>query len=266
MKAGDRYSLVPEADNASEEMSLMEIQEETKRRPLYQRTAEALSEILESVEPGTYLPSEPKLARSLGVSRATLREAMRIFERRGRIVRRQGVGTYVTQMPHVIDTGIETLESIERLADRIGLAVETGDLEIRERTATEEEQRQFKWKDGLPVVEISRVILADGRPVAFLIDILPEEHLPADIIAGKFRGSILDVLLQREEPELRQCLTDITALPASPEVARHLKIQRGDALLFFEARLYSKEGEVIDHTHSYFLPGTFRFHINRRLP
>jgi len=121
----------------SEEMNQMEIREETKRRPLYQRTAETLSEILESVEPGTYLPSEPKLARSLGVSRATLREAMRIFERRGMIVRRQGVGTYVTQLPHVIDTGIETLESIERLADRIGLKVETGDLEIRKRTATE---------------------------------------------------------------------------------------------------------------------------------
>ena len=247
-------------------MNQMEIREETKRRPLYQRTAETLSEILESVEPGTYLPSEPKLARSLGVSRATLREAMRIFERRGMIVRRQGVGTYVTQLPHVIDTGIETLESIERLADRIGLKVETGDLEIRKRTATEEELKRFRWERDLPLVEISRVILAESRPVAFLIDILPEEYLPEDIKSGNFRGSVLDTLLHQDEPELWQCRTDITAVSASPEVARHLKIQRGDALLFFEARLYSNQGEVIEHTYSYFLPGTFRFHINRRVP
>ena len=33
-------------------MNRMEIQGEAKRRPLYQRTAEALSEILENVEPG----------------------------------------------------------------------------------------------------------------------------------------------------------------------------------------------------------------------
>jgi GntR family transcriptional regulator len=191
---------------------------------------------------------------------------MRIFEQRGRIVRRQGVGTYVTQLPHVIATGIETLESIERIADRIGLAVETGDLKIRRRTATEEELRRFRWENDRPLVEISRAILADGRPVAFLIDILPEEHLPADIVAGKFRGSILEVMLGREKPKLWQCLTDITAVSASPEVARHLNIQRGDPLLFFEAWLYSKEGEIIDHTYSYFLPGTFRFHINRRLP
>jgi DNA-binding GntR family transcriptional regulator len=106
-------------------MSRMEMREETKRRPLYQRTAEALSEILESVEPGTYLPSEPKLARSLGVSRATLREAMRIFERRGMIVRRQGVGTYVTQLPHVIDTGIETLDWRVSSGSQIGSALKS---------------------------------------------------------------------------------------------------------------------------------------------
>ena len=247
-------------------MNRMDIQGEAKRRPLYQRTAEALSEILENVEPGTYLPSEPKLARSLGVSRATLREAMRIFEQRGRIVRRQGVGTYVTQLPHIIDTGIETLESIERLAYRIGLDVETGDLEIEERIATEEEQQRFNGDDELRLVEISRVILAEGRPVAYLIDILPEEHLPGDIKEGRFKGSVLDILLQRDDPELWQCQTDITAVSASPEVARHLKIQRGDVLLFFEAWLYSKEGDVIDHTYSYFLPGTFRFYINRRVP
>lgn len=247
-------------------MSLMELKEDTKRRPLYQRTAEALAEILESVEPGTFLPSEPKLAHSLGVSRATLREAMRIFEQRGRIVRRQGVGTYVTQLPHVIDTGIEILESIERLADRIGLDVESGNLNIRERKATEEELRRFNWIEEIPLVEISRVILTDGRPVAFLIDILPEEYVPVDIREDNFRGSVLDALLQREDPELGQCHTDITAVSASPEVARHLKIQRGDVLLFFEAWLYSKEGDVIDHTYSYFLPGTFRFHINRLVP
>ena len=65
----------------------------------YRRTAEALAELLDRSQPGEALPSEPKLAEQLGVSRATLRDAMRAFQERGLIVRRQGVGTYVGPKP-----------------------------------------------------------------------------------------------------------------------------------------------------------------------
>ncbi len=44
---------------------------------------EQLSLLIEETESGGQLLSEPKLAIELGVSRATLREAMRTFETRG---------------------------------------------------------------------------------------------------------------------------------------------------------------------------------------
>jgi GntR family transcriptional regulator len=44
-----------------------------------------------------------------------------------------------------------------------------------------------------------------------------------------------------------------------------LKIQRGDVLLRFVAYLYSTTGKVVDFSYSYFLPGYFNFHINRRV-
>src|SRR3989304_2360915 len=104
-----------------------------KGSPLSQRTAEALASILASAPPGSYLPSEPSLSRELGVSRATLREAMRAFEERGMIVRRQGVGALVARQLPVLDPGLEVLESIETLGSRIGLKVEMGDLPVDRR-------------------------------------------------------------------------------------------------------------------------------------
>ena len=62
---------------------------------LFQKLHMQLSEIIESTPAGQKLQSEPELAASLGVSRATLREAMRSFEGQGLIRRRQGVGTFV---------------------------------------------------------------------------------------------------------------------------------------------------------------------------
>ena len=45
-----------------------------------QRTQRELGERIASAEQGEKLPPEPDLARQMGVSRSTLREAMRTFE------------------------------------------------------------------------------------------------------------------------------------------------------------------------------------------
>ncbi|HEX6035226.1 MAG TPA: GntR family transcriptional regulator, partial [Anaerolineales bacterium] len=58
----------------------------------FQRLQAELAELIGRSAAGTRLISEPKLAKQLGVSRATLREAMRTFETQGLIRRRQGAG------------------------------------------------------------------------------------------------------------------------------------------------------------------------------
>jgi GntR family transcriptional regulator len=234
-------------------------------RPLYQHTAEALAERIAATPPGTYLPSEPELARQLSVSRATLREAMRSFEERGLVVRRQGVGTYVTQAPHVIDTGLEVLESIETLAARMGLPVTMGGHDLHRRSVEDEEARRLNLGPGAEVVEVSRVMLAEGRPVAFLVDVFAPEVLPSGELEHSFTGSVLDLLLRRDQVLLESSRTEITAVSAPGEIARSLNIQRGDVLLRMEAYLYPKDGQAIVHSMSYFLPGTFRFHVVRRV-
>lgn len=49
----------------------------------------------ESLKPGDRLPSEREMAQLLGVSRPSLREAVRILEARGRLAVRHGLGVFV---------------------------------------------------------------------------------------------------------------------------------------------------------------------------
>jgi GntR family transcriptional regulator len=226
---------------------------------------EQIKQLILDTNAGEKLPSEPKLAKTLGVSRATLREAMRTFETEGLIRRQQGVGTFVVHPTHVIDTGLEVLESIETMAGRLGLQVSMGELQIDRRKATDFEAKQLHIRLDEEVVVFERVMAVDMRPVAYLVDILPSAVLNEEDLSGNFNGSVLDLLLQRGVPPLANSRCDIQAVAANAQVARALGIQRGDVLLKFEAILLTTWGKVVDYSLSYFLPGTFRFHVVRRI-
>jgi len=231
------------------------------QQDLHQR----LEELINTTEPGGRLPSEPKLAEKLGVSRATLREAMRTFEMRGFLRRRQGVGTFVMHPRHIIESGLEVLESIETLAERIGLTVSIGRLEIEEINADTDVTESLQLEQGSTVLQVSRVIHAENRPIAFLVDILPNKILSNEDVNGGFTGSVLDLLLKKGDPILGNSKCEIEAVSVEQEVARVLNIQRGDALLCFKAILYSEGGSPVDYSLSYFLPGYFKFHVVRQI-
>lgn len=224
-----------------------------------------LSNLINGLQAGDKLPSEPDLARQLGVSRATLREAMRTFETQGLIHRRQGSGTYIARPSQVIESGLEVLESIETLARRIGLPVALGEMRTEIIPATLEQAKALDLEPGTDLLKVTRVILAEGQPAAFLIDILPHDLITLPELSEGFTGSILDLLLRRKTLNLATSRCEINAVTASPEVARALGIQKGDVLLRFIAYLYTSEGRIVDYSFSYFLPGYFNFHVVRRV-
>ena len=211
------------------------------------------------------MPSEPRLAEEFGVSRATLREAMRTFETRGLLRRRQGIGTFVSKPSQVLESGLEVLESIEAQAERVGLPVSMGELDIRNWIADEKVAAKLEIPVGCDFLQVMRVIMAEGRPVAYLIDQLPRNILRRRDVNEGFTGSVLDLLLRRGDPPLGTSRCEIRAVAAPSEVARALDIQRGDSVMVFEAMLYAVDGSPVDYSFSYFLPGYFKFHVVRRI-
>jgi len=229
------------------------------------RLQDDLTRLIEKTTSGEKLPSEPELAKSLGVSRATLREAMRLFESRGMLRRRQGVGTFVEPQAKVIESGLEILESIERMSRRLGLNVTMGELNISEVLVGVDIAEKLQVEEGTHVIMVSRVILTDGRPVAFLEDYLPPDVLSEEDLKTGFNGSVLDFLLKQGGAKLTKSFTDIQAIVAPAVLAKKLEIQRNAVLLWFSARLYDETGRIVDFSNSYFLPGYFRFHVVRRV-
>lgn len=230
----------------------------------FQRLQADLAKLIANTPAGSRLTSEPELAKQLGVSRATLREAMRTFETQGLIRRRQGSGTYVVGKFGVIDAGLEVLESLETMAQRLNLQISVSDLHVEQMEADARTAEALCVEAGTRITRVRRVMRAEGRPVAYLVDALPEEYLKPSDLPREFGGSVLDFLLASGK-DLQLSRANIGAANATADVAKPLEIQRDDVLLRFDAQLYDSKGKVVDYSVSYFIPGYFQFHVNRRV-
>ncbi len=237
-------------------------------RPLYVRAEEALIALLESgvYQPGDQLPPEPELAQQLGISRSTLREAMRTFEERGWITRRQGVGTFVNEpSPLIIDSGLETLESVDTLVRRRGITIQTRNLEIEEKPASRDLAHSLGVAPGTPLTVVTRTKVAAGRPVAYMIDALPAAIVSVEDMQAGFQGSVLDYLLERSGLALAHARADILPVCADEDQSAHLDIEPGTVLLLLEETLYAATGEIVSFSRNYFVPEFFKFHVVRRV-
>lgn len=86
------------------------------KKSLAQQTAERLYTMIaveRRIAPGEKLPNEVDLARELGVSRTTLREAIHTLTSQGLLEVRRGRGTFVTlEADHINDYGFSHLDQV----------------------------------------------------------------------------------------------------------------------------------------------------------
>jgi GntR family transcriptional regulator len=217
-------------------------------------------------QPGQKLPSEREFAEQLGISRPTLRDALQNLEMDDVVLRKHGMGTFVSpDYNQRIESGLEVLESIEHKASRTGLETEMGAVEIQERPPQPRELAGLGDEALEVVLSVTRIILIDAQPVAYLQDCVPLDVLSKDELGSEFHGSVLDVFLERGHPALSCSFTNLAAVAATNKLASQLNIPTKSPLMQMEARLYTLENQVVDYSVSHFVPDYFNFHIIRRI-
>jgi len=234
-------------------------------RPLYLRAEEALADLVQHADHGDRLPPEPLLARQLGISRATLREALRSFEDRRLIVRRRGRGTFINKPHPVIESGLEVLESLDALATRRGLRPDTQDLVIETQPAKGEFAARLNLPEGTPLTVVSRVKTVDGRPVAYMVDAVPADLVSEGEMRAGFTGSVLDFLVARGAPAPAYAHATIAVPQAGPTLAEKLRIRPDAPLILLSETLYSADHRPLGYSRNYFVPEHFSFHVVRRI-
>ncbi|HEY7031470.1 MAG TPA: GntR family transcriptional regulator [Thermomicrobiales bacterium] len=164
------------------------------RTPLAERLVAALETAIQDgrLAPGSVLPREPDLARRLGLGRQTVGRALGELARRGLLVRRRGIGTFVAVPP--VEQPLGHLSSFVHTLAVEGNPPSARLLGVR-LTVDPDASRILTGQPDALVWEIGRLFYADGQPFAVeWIYLNPEcgERLPGDRLAD----GVIDELLR----------------------------------------------------------------------
>ncbi|AXH98754.1 GntR family transcriptional regulator [Sporosarcina sp. PTS2304] len=232
-------------------------------RHLYVQVIERLKQDIESgqFQQHERLPSEAKLAEMLGVSRATLREALRVLEEEKVIFRKHGVGTFVSSQPIVL-SGIEQLSSITMMIRHANMEPGTIVQDISLIPLTRELATRFKT-DEKKIVQMKRIRTANGEPVVYCIDHILEEFLP-DGVDSELNYSLFDTLEKSGKLRIGQAVAEIEPISYHTDAFKALSCDASQALLALFQEHFSEEGKMVLYSENFFRADKFRFHVVRK--
>lgn len=145
--------------------------------PLYHQLAEQLTSRIRAGEypPGSRIPSEHQLAADFAVGRPTVRQAIDVLVRKGRLERRRGAGTFVCEPRQ--EVALFSLDGTSAAFHDKGLAVETRLIApVRLQAVTNDAGNPFNNQTAF---FLSRLVRVNGAPV-----LLEDIYLHPELFAG----------------------------------------------------------------------------------
>lgn len=227
---------------------------------------QVIDKMKRDIESGTYkekekLPSEFQLSKLLGVSRATLREALRILEEENVVTRRHGVGTFVNSKP-IYSSGIEELTSVTSMIKQSGKTPGSQYLTTEYLEPTDEDMEKFAPKKIDSLATIERVRTADNRPVVFCIDKIPSNLIPLEHVHKQ--DSLFKLMEEYSHKRIAYAVTYIEPISYHDRIYNALDCDPEQSLLLLKQMHYTDEDEPVLYSANYFRSDMFRFHVLRK--
>ena len=225
--------------------------------PLYRQLMQRLrGDIAAGVYPvHSRIPSEQELCSVYQVSRVTVRKALAELTREGLLRRMQGKGTFVCapRIRRDLRDVTSFSEACRLMGCRAGTRVVSAQM-----TEAEGEICQRLQLEGSRVVEIVRIRTADDQPV-----MLETNHFPPscdDLLREDLTGSLY-ALLEVRGIHASSGIHEISLCYATPQQARLLGVNAGDALLQLDQVICDQHGTPLHTSHQVIRGDRFTFRI-----
>jgi GntR family transcriptional regulator len=230
--------------------------------PLYYQIQQQLFEGIRSGElkAGDPLPSEQEISVRLGVSRMTVRLAIKSLCELGIVYSKQGKGSFVSSLKleknfrQVLSFTEEMVQSGRRPESRpLGFDTVPAEKEVAEALALNSQEN---------VIRLRRVRMADSAPMGIETSYIPERLCPN--LEAKFnpRTSLYQTLSARYGIQMAIADEVVEAGLANSEEARLLRIPKGSPVFLFTRTSYVQQGQAVEYVKSTYRADRYKI-VNR---
>lgn len=233
------------------------------RKPMYRQIADALRQHIQEGElkPGDALPTESTLQEAYGVSRVTVRQALKLLTEQNIIESIQGSGSYVKE--ERVNYDIYQLTSFyEKLADR---NVEThSDVQIFEVVKADALLAQtLLLATGEKVWHVKRVRFIKQKPVTLEETWMPLALFP-DLTWEVMENSKYHYIEQIKKMVIDRSEQEIVPVMPDEDVIAALGIDPAKPILEKISRGFLKDGRVFEYSRNSFKSEDYRFTLIAR--
>ena len=209
-------------------------------QPAYRQLYKKIKADIErgSYSSGSFIPTEPELEQLFGVSRTTVRKAMKLLADEQLVEIKQGRGTMVldSKTPQSFNGVTSVTESLRKR----GYKVETKSRYIDRIQPPEEIASQLGLAPGENVVRVQRVQTADGVPVCIMVNHILERLVPGLDNSSDFVG-LYSFLEEKYGFEICSTSDTIFAAACDFSEAQILDVPTGSPILIVERICYGRD-------------------------
>ena len=212
--------------------------------PLYAQIIERIrQDIIQGAYPvGSRIPAEHELEKRYGVSRVTVRRALQELTDGGMLERKQGKGTFVSQPRS--ERQDRPLRGFHDECREMGRIPSVKSIRIREIPAQTDDRALLNLGEEASLLEIRRVLAADGEPVILEICRFSTAY---SWLEGAGQQASLYRVLQEYGIQAEKSIYDLSLVPAGKEEAALLGIPEGKTLISSRQLVYDQKGRPL-HT------------------
>jgi len=242
---------------------MVEITKEKGARPKYLQLGDWLRGMIEKgrYSIGERIPSEIELSQMFNINRNTVRQALLQLVNDGLVIRKNGVGTFVSSsIDNKLKYSLQNITSLTYEFIKRGIKPGTRTVSKRVVGVTDDMAEKLMLGNDRRAIRIKRVRYGNEIPLVIERSYLSYREYRS-MLSMDIPDSLYKLLIEEFNVSLERSLQTLRAIDLPDPDAELLEVESGFPAMLQESLIYDDRGITVELLHSYYRGDKFVFQV-----